>query len=72
MTMMTSILIVPSTRLPESPDLVWERVGGELPSQHQIIRNALRIFRVSINILSVYSISEHFQLMNNELAKKMP
>jgi len=44
-------------RLPESPDLVWERVGGELPSQHQIIRNALRIFRVRVEDSGRYQCS---------------
>ena len=40
------------SRLPEGPDLVWKKLGGELPPQHQLTRNALRLQRVNINITS--------------------
>ena len=43
---MTTSMPVP--RLPEGPDLVWEKVGGELPAQHQLTRNALRLLRVIV------------------------
>ena len=39
-------------RLPEGPDLVWKKLGGELPPQHQLTRNALRLHRVIINTTS--------------------
>ena len=45
-------LVALHCRLPEGPDLVWKKLGGELPPQHQLTRNALRLQRVNINTTS--------------------
>jgi len=44
-------------RLPEGPDLVWERIGGDLPAEHQQIRNALRLLRVRVEDSGRYQCS---------------
>jgi len=46
-------------RLPEGPDLVWKRVGGELPPQHQLTRNALRLLRVRVEDSGRYECSSN-------------
>jgi len=46
-------------RLPEGPDLVWKRVGGELPAQHQLTRNALRLLRVRVEDSGRYECSSN-------------
>ena len=42
----------PLARLPGPGDHVWERLDGELPPLHQLIRTALRLHRVIITTIT--------------------
>ena len=60
----------PLARLPRPGDHVWEKLGGELPPLHQLIRTALRLHRVIITTITTNTTINGCTLCVTQTSKK--